>query len=133
MKQDLVNISTIDFGNAYQLIRLFERNTLGCRSQIQIDVLVELYRSNPVPLNMKVLCLSAHSVESTLRSVVNSLVDKAYLDVLTLDDGRSKYFRLTRKALGLMQRYEALIVSTYGLFHHTPLQYRLESDNTPTA
>ncbi|MDP5325545.1 MAG: hypothetical protein NWS81_03590 [Litorivicinaceae bacterium] len=95
--------------------------------------LIDLYRSNPVPLHMKVLCLSAHSVKSTLRSVVNSLVDKAYLDVLTLDDGRSKYFRLTRKALGLMQPYEALIVSTYGLFHHTPVQYRLESDNTPTA
>lgn len=129
----ILNVSTIDFGNAYLLIRLFERKELECRRQIQIDVLVELYRSNPVPLNMKVLCLSAHSVESTLRSVVNSLVDKTYLDVLTLNDGRSKYFRLTPKALGLMQRYEALIVSTYGLFHRTPVQYRLESDNTPTA
>ena len=131
MKQDLMSVSTIDFGNAYQMIRLFERNTLGCRSQIQIDVLIELYRCHPSPLTMKVLCLSAHSAESTLRSVVHSLIDKAYLDVLSLDDGRSKYFRLTRKALGLMQRYESLIVSTYGLFHSTPRHTQPESTRTP--
>ena len=109
----------IDFGNAYQMVRMFERHRLAGMTQVQLDVLMELYRSHPSPLMMKVLCLSTHSAESTLRGVMKSLGERHLVQETDMQDSRARGFKLTRVALANLRDYEALVVSTYGMLHHS--------------
>jgi DNA-binding MarR family transcriptional regulator len=116
MDRPIRQYSHTAFGNAYQMVRMFERNRLDGVSQIQLDVLIELYRSHPSPLMMKVLCLSTHCAESTLRSVMKQLIDRHFVVETEMQDSRARCFKLTRDALFLLRAYEDLVLSTYGMF-----------------
>lgn len=115
MDKPIRQYSQMDFGNAYHMVRMFERNRLGEVTQIQLDVLIELYRSHPSPLMMKVLCLSTHCAESTLRSAMKHLIDRHWVVETDMQDSRARCFKLTRDALQLLHAYEELVVSTYAM------------------
>ena len=99
------------------MVRMFERNRLDGVTQTQLDVLMELYRSHPSPLMMKVLCLSTHCAESTLRGVMKGLIERDLIVPTELQDSRARCFKLTRTALMQLRQYQALVVSAYGMFH----------------
>ncbi len=114
MNKHLTEASSIDFANAYQAVRQFERLSLDNVSQVELDVLVELYRSYPAPQMMKVLGLSAHCAESTLRGVVTSLMRKAWVTHVETVDSRSRFIRLTREGHQKLRQYQEAVCHAFG-------------------
>lgn len=107
--------AALEFGNVYQMIRLFERRHLHNINQVQRDLLVELYRNDPTPLMMKVLALSAHCAESTLRHQVLGLIERQWVVDVPMDDSRARFLKLTPTGRSLLHRYRQLVVSHYTL------------------
>lgn len=105
--------SKIDFAHAYRVIRSFERDYLHASTVTKLDVLMELYRCYPSPIMTKVLSLSANVAEKTVRSALNSLLAEDMIEVVPIDDLRTKYYRLTKATLKLMEEYERLVTSMH--------------------
>jgi DNA-binding MarR family transcriptional regulator len=106
-------VSKIDFAHAYRVIRSFERDYLRASTVTKLDVLMELYRCYPSPIMTKVLSLSANVAEKTVRSALNSLLTEDMIEVVPIDDLRTKYYRLTKATLKLMEEYERLVTSMH--------------------